>query len=79
MVSTFEIILSIELYILYFRSPLTQIEAERVRDGLSKGLYEKLFSQIIRFINDRFSPAYSKDSIGILDVAGFGGFEMFPI
>lgn len=79
LVSIFKIIFSIDLYILHFRSPLTKIQAERARDNLSKGLYENLFSEMIRFINDHFSHAYSEDSIGILDVAGFGGFEMFPI
>lgn len=66
------------ILLIHFRSPLTKITAEKTRDGLAKGLYKHIFSQIICFINNRILPVSSKDSIGILDVAGFGEFKMFP-
>lgn len=63
---------------IYFRSPLTKIAAEKTRDCLAMGLYENLFRQIMLHINSRFSssslPTYS---IGILDIAGFGMSKIF--
>lgn len=59
-----------------FRSPLTKIAAEKARDCLAMGLYEKLFRQIMLHMNARFSLSSSSPSstysIGILDIAGFG-------
>lgn len=51
--------------------------AEKGRDSLAKGLYNKLFGHIIQHINGRLSVSSSNNSIGILDIAGFGRFQLF--
>lgn len=63
----------------FFRSPLSKIAAEKSRDTLAKGLYDKLFSVLMQHINRQFSPSASDYSIGILDIAGFGGYNVLPI
>lgn len=40
-----------------------------------KGLYEKLFGEIMQYVNHRFSCSSSENSISVLDIAGFGGFK----
>lgn len=45
--------------------------AQKLRDSLAKGLYDKIFSQIVQRINERLSHPSSINSIGILDIAGF--------
>lgn len=69
---------------IYFRSPLTKMAAEKARDCLVMGLYEKLFGQIMLLINDRstsFSSFASSSSstctIGILDIPGFGKYKIY--
>ncbi|XP_031625659.1 myosin heavy chain 95F-like [Contarinia nasturtii] len=53
------------------KSPLTKGAAEKIRDSLSKSLYNKLFSQLIQYINNFYSTPSSSYSIGIMDIAGF--------
>lgn len=63
----------INLHILiHFRSPLTKISAEKARDCVTIGLYNKMFDQIMEQINKHLSSSESQFSIGILDIAGFG-------
>lgn len=57
---------------IYFRSPLTKVNAEKSRDNLAKDLYEQLFREIMQHINHQFSYPLSDYSVGILDIAGFG-------
>ncbi|XP_055308313.1 myosin heavy chain 95F-like [Sitodiplosis mosellana] len=53
-------------------SPLSKTAAENTKDGLAKLVYEKLFGQIMQFINNHlFQSSSSNHSIGILDIAGF--------
>lgn len=52
--------------------------AEKLRDSLAKGLYEKLFREILQKINDHLAPCSSNNSIGILDIAGFGVYKILP-
>lgn len=55
------------------RIPLNIGEAEKARDSLARGLYDKLFRQITEHVNNHLSPNASNNiSIGILDIAGFG-------
>lgn len=54
------------------RSPVVKSAAENLRDSLAKGLYEKLFGEIMKKINERFSSSLCSYSIQILDIAGFG-------
>lgn len=61
---------------LLFRSPLLKAAAEKLRDSLAKGLYEKLFREILQKINDHLAPCSSNNSIGILDIAGFGVYKI---
>lgn len=50
--------------------------AERAKDSLAKGLYNKLFEHIVSNINEAINVhsmvQSSENSIGILDIAGFG-------
>lgn len=62
---------------LMYRSPLTKIAAEKSRDILAAGLYDKMFGQIIKIINKHLSPSSINYSIGILDIAGFGELTIF--
>ncbi len=59
--------------------PITSDQAAYTRDALAKSLYDRLFSWVVRLINDNI---YSKSSdsravIGVLDIYGFEILEVF--
>lgn len=61
-----------------FRIPSTETAAEKARDSLAKSLYDKIFGQIMQHINDHLSPSsYNNHSISILDIPGFGRFNIY--
>lgn len=60
------------LFYIFYRFPLVKHAAEKARNSLAMGLYEKLFQQIVIQINVQLSSSSSASSIGILDIAGFG-------
>jgi len=53
--------------------PLKPGQACRARDALAKALYVKLFDYIVRRVNQCFPFTSSSYYIGVLDIAGFGG------
>jgi myosin-6 len=53
--------------------PLKPDQACSARDALAKALYTKLFSHIVRRVNQCFPFESSAHYIGVLDIAGFGG------
>lgn len=57
---------------------MTKIAAEKARDSLASGLYDKIFDQLIKIINKHLSPSSDDDSVGILDIAGFGELIFTP-
>lgn len=64
--------------LVYFRIPLNTTTAEKARDSLVKGLYGKLFNQVVQQMNNHLSPSSPiNNSIGMLDIAGFGEFEIY--
>jgi myosin heavy subunit len=65
--------------------PLTTAEAAHTRDAVSKSLYDRMFNQLVRRVNQsiRF-PNAVRQTIGILDIFGFeifqtNSFEQFCI
>lgn len=53
-----------------------KVASEKLRDSLAKGLYEKLFREILQKINGHLAPCSSNNSISILDIAGFGAYKI---
>lgn len=59
------------------RSPLTKYAAEKKRNSLAKGLFEKIFRDLVQCINDyNSSPLPTMYTIGIMDIAGFGMYTL---
>lgn len=56
---------------------MTKIAAEKARNSLATGLYDKMFGQMMHIINNHLSSSSVNYSIGILDIAGFGKMTMF--
>lgn len=51
------------------------LQAENIINGFCKLLYENLFNEIIKILNNILRPAYTDNFIGVLDIAGFEIFE----
>jgi myosin protein heavy chain len=48
-------------------------------EALSRSLYERMFSSILDRVNQTlFTPAQKVSFVGVLDIAGFEIFEVFP-
>lgn len=62
-----------------FRVPLKIYEANSARDALAKAIYSKLFDYIVHRINKSIPFKASSYCIGVLDIAGFGMFHIFPL
>lgn len=60
---------------------MTKVAAERARDCLAKGIYARLFRQMMLQINSRSLSLSSTStySIGVLDIAGFGIYTIFHL
>ena len=58
--------------------PLKPDQACSARDALAKALYTRLFSHIVRRVNQCFPFDSSSHYIGVLDIAGFGGCTLSP-
>lgn len=67
------------IFVYIFRCPLSKCAAEKSRNNLAKGLYDKLFGEIMQHVNHHLSCSSSNNTIGILDIAGFGRFEKIVI
>ncbi|KAJ3044171.1 Unconventional myosin-VIIb [Rhizophlyctis rosea] len=59
-----------------FVSPLTLAQAQDSRDALSKALYGRMFSWIVRFISDTTMNKQDLPFIGVLDIFGFEDFAL---
>ncbi|XP_033126279.1 unconventional myosin-VI-like [Anneissia japonica] len=64
--------------------PLKADQAANARDALAKYIYDRLFSYIVKRVNDSFPFQSSAHFIGVLDIAGFeyftlNSFEQFCI
>ncbi|XP_058809187.1 myosin-VIIa-like [Phymastichus coffea] len=59
-------------------SNLTKDQAREVRDAFAKLIYEKIFENILREINNTIqnTKSRSKNTIGILDISGFENFDI---
>lgn len=60
-----------------FRVPLKVYEANNARDALAKAIYSKLFDHIVSRINKSIPFKASSYYIGVLDIAGFGTYEIY--
>jgi myosin-6 len=55
--------------------PLKVHEAQNARDALAKAVYSKLFDHIVNRVNQALPFSGSANYIGVLDIAGFGGYD----
>lgn len=59
-----------------FRVPLKTYEANNARDALAKAIYSRLFDYIVHRINASIPFQASAYYIGVLDIAGFGTYNI---
>ncbi|ORX76076.1 hypothetical protein BCR32DRAFT_209564, partial [Anaeromyces robustus] len=59
-----------------FVTPLTVEQAVDSRDALAKALYGRMFSHIVKYINDTVKSDENLSFIGVLDIFGFEDFDV---
>jgi myosin heavy subunit len=59
-----------------FVTPLTVEQSIDSRDALAKALYGKMFSHIVKYINDTVKSDENLSFVGVLDIFGFEDFEV---